>query len=63
MVCVLDKLLGLARGIAMLVLPLTVDGFNRRVCKLARLVLKSSGIVCDGLRLVKMGFLWVYRDG
>lgn len=60
--CVLDKLLGLARAIAMLVLPLIVDGFNRRVCSLQDWFSIRPGIVCDGLRLVKMGcFMGVPR--
>lgn len=41
----------------MLVLPLIVDRFNNRVRGLQGWFTSRPGIVCDGLRLVKMG--WV----
>lgn len=50
----LDKLLCLVRGVAMLMLPLIVNRFNNRVCGLQDWFSSGPGIVCDGLRLVKM---------
>lgn len=61
--CVLDKMLSLVRGIAVLVLPLIVGHFDNGACRLQdwlSVVQGSCATCCGWSRWVVM---WVYRDG